>query len=230
MEQQKDLSERKQDPGRLPWPLVFIALAGLGLSAVFILFSFSDQLSNTDDAVTSAGNLTGPITVSGDTSAFTTDPLPDPRAGSVTGDGRAAVGQPAPDFTLPTLDGDTVSLSDYIGQPVLINFWATWCAPCRVEMPELVRAYNEHQDEGFAILSVNLTNQDAIADVRAFVEEFDMSFPILLDETGAVSDEVYRLLGLPMSVFVDREGRIERIYIGLMTADQIDTFVSEILE
>ena len=230
MEQQKDLSERKQNPGRFPWPLVFIALAGLGLSAVFILFSFSDQLSNTDDAVTSAGNLTGPITVSGDTSAFTTDPLPDPRTGSVTGDGRAAVGRPAPDFTLPTLEGDAVSLSDYRGRPVLMNFWATWCAPCRLEMPELVRAYNTHQAEGFVVLAVDLTDQDSIDDVRAFVEEFDMTFPVLLDETGAVYNELYRLLGLPMSVFVDREGRIERIYIGLMTADQIDTFVSEFLE
>jgi hypothetical protein len=80
------------------------------------------------------------------------------------------------------------------------------------------------------VLAVDLTDQDSIDDVRAFVEEFDMTFPVLLDETGAVYNELYRLLGLPMSVFVDREGRIERIYIGLMTADQIDTFVSEILE
>lgn len=227
MEQQEEIVKLHQDTARFPWSLLFIALGGMGLSAFFIFMSFN-PFTSAGEAPVPGGNLPVPTPVVD--SAFTTSPLSDPRAGSVTGDGQAVVGELAPNFTLPTLDNDLVSLRDYIGQPVLINFWATWCAPCRIEMPELVRAYEEHQGEGFVILAVDLAHQDSIDDVRTFAEEFQMSFPVLLDETGNVSGEMYRLLGLPMSVFIDREGRIERIYVGLMTAEQIDTFVGEILE
>lgn len=229
MEKQNDLSESHEDTIRFPWPLLVFVLGGLGISVVFIIFSFTDLLSGAGESPSVALSVTTEAAIVGDGSAFTTGPLPDPRAGSVADSGQAAVGQPAPDFTLPTLGGDTVSLSDYRGRPVLMNFWATWCAPCRQEMPELVRAYNEHQDEGFVVLAVDLTDQDSLEDVRAFVAEFEMPFPVLLDETGAVYNELYRLLGLPMSVFVDQEGVITRIHIGIMTSQQVDEFVEEIL-
>lgn len=140
------------------------------------------------------------------------------------------VGQPAPGFTLMSLEGDEVSLADYQGQPVLINFWASWCPPCRLEMPDLVAAYEAHQDKGFVILAIDLTFQDSIEDVAMFVEEFDMTFPVLLDQDGTVTNEQYRLLGLPMSVFVNREGIVTRLHIGAMTADQVDDFVNELIE
>jgi len=139
-------------------------------------------------------------------------------------------GQPAPDFRLKTLDGGEVSLSQFRGQPVLINFWASWCPPCRLEMPDLVRAYEAHKAEGFVILGIDLTFQDSISDVQAFVQEFGMTFPVLLDETGEVTTEVYRLRGLPMSIFVGRTGIVSRVHIGAMTAGQIDEFVGEILD
>lgn len=229
MEKQNDLSKSQEETFRFPWSLLFVMLGGLGLSTIFILFSFTDLLSDGGESPASISTVPAETAIVGDGSPFTTDPQPDPRAGSVADSGRAAVGQPAPDFTLPTLEGDAVSLSDYRGHPVLMNFWATWCAPCRLEMPELVRAYNTHQDEGFMVLAVNLTDQDSLDDVRAFVEEFDITFPVLLDETGAVYNELYRLLGLPMSVFVDRDGVIARIHIGIMTDQQVDEFVEEIL-
>ena len=140
------------------------------------------------------------------------------------------VGVLAPDFTLKTLDGGEVSLSQFRGRPVLINFWATWCGPCRLEMPELVRAYEAHKADGFVILGIDLTFQDSIPDVQAFVQEFNMTFPVLLDETGEVGLDRYQLLGLPMSVFVDRDGIITRIHIGAMTGEQIEELVGEILE
>jgi len=139
-------------------------------------------------------------------------------------------GAPAPDFTLKTLDGGEVTLSDLRGRPVLINFWASWCVPCRVEMPELVRAYEENKEAGFVILGINLTFQDSLTEVKAFVQEFGVTFPVLLDETGKVTDDLYRLRGLPLSVFVNREGVITRLHLGAMTREQIDEFIGEILK
>ncbi len=143
--------------------------------------------------------------------------------------GPLTVGQPAPDFTLKTLAGDEITLSDLRGQSVLINFWASWCGPCRREMPEMLRVYEKYKEEGFTILAVNLTHQDALPEVEAFVEEFQMPFPVPLDETGEVTTDLYRLRGIPTSVFVDRAGVVQRVYIGAMSGDQLDQFVAEIL-
>jgi peroxiredoxin len=148
----------------------------------------------------------------------------------IVGNGLAAqVGGTAPDFTLETLDGEQVTLSHFRGQPVVMNFWASWCGPCRAEMPELVRIYEEKQAAGLVILAINLTHTDSIPAVEAFVDEFRLPFPVLLDDKGVVTD-LYVLRGLPMSVFIDREGMIQHIQIGLMSGEQVDTFVGEILD
>lgn len=139
-------------------------------------------------------------------------------------------GQPAPDFTLKTLDGSTVTLSKLQGQPVLINFWASWCTPCRAEMPELVRAYEAHKGDGFVVLAINMTFQDSLPEAQAFAKEFHMPFPVLLDDTGAVARDAYRVPVLPMSFFIDRKGVIVHRQIGAMNGKQIDTFVGEILK
>lgn len=139
------------------------------------------------------------------------------------------VGRQATDFTLPTLDGLDVSLSQFRGQPVLINFWASWCLPCRDEMPELVRSYKAHRAEGLMILGVNLTYSDSLPDIQAFASEFNITFPILLDEDGMVTQKLYPILGLPTSIFINRDGSIARVQIGKMTGRQIDNYVAEIL-
>ena len=140
------------------------------------------------------------------------------------------VDTPAFDFTLSTLDGAEVSLSQFYGQPVLINFWASWCLPCREEMPELVRSYEDHKAEGLMILGVNLTYSDTLPDAQAFASEFNITFPILLDKDGAVAERLYRIPGVPTSIFVNRDGMIERIQVGVMTARQIDQYIAEILK
>jgi peroxiredoxin len=117
----------------------------------------------------------------------------------------------APDFELETLSGRTIALSELRGQVVLINFWATWCPPCRAEMPAIQQVYEQYRDQGFEVLAVNLQEQDA--QMSAFVEERGLTFPILPDRDGSVS-LVYRVTSIPTTFFVDRSGIIQEIIVG----------------
>lgn len=136
----------------------------------------------------------------------------------------------APDFSLETLEGNAITLSELQGQAVLINLWASWCGPCRQEMPAMERMYQEYADQGFTILAVNATNQDSIGNAQAFVDEHDLNFPILLDRDGRVSD-MYNLLALPSSFFVDRNGVIQEVVIGGPMAEALlRTRIENLLE
>jgi len=134
----------------------------------------------------------------------------------------------APEFTLKTLDGGEVSLADFAGRPVLVNFWASWCGPCRAEMSSIIDAYLTHQGKGLEVLAINLTFQDAVADAQAFVNEFRMPFPVLLDERADAST-AYALFGLPTSVFIDAGGIIRVVHSGPMTRGLIEQYLAEIL-
>ena len=123
------------------------------------------------------------------------------------------IGFVAPDFTLDTLEGEMITLSELRGQPVLINLWASWCPPCRAEMPALDTVYRKYREAGFVVLAVNTTFQDSEADARAFAQNFGLTFPILLDRDGATSRR-YQLQALPTSFFVERDGTIRDIVIG----------------
>lgn len=201
------------------WWAVGLLLGGLALGLGLGWLMFRPDLGG------SPGNPAVATSANSGTPLFTTLPAPV----SVNSAPAPVAGAPAPDFALKTLDGSEVSLSQFRGQPVLINFWASWCPPCRLEMPDLVRAYEAHKAEGFVVLGVNLTFQDSLPDVQAFVDEFNMTFPVLLDEAGEVTENLYRLRGLPLSVFVNREGVITRVHLGAMTASQIDDYVGELL-
>lgn len=137
-------------------------------------------------------------------------------------------GHPAPDFTLQTLDGQRVSLSDFQGRPVIVNFWATWCGPCRIEMPHLQESYTAHQGDEVVVLGVNLTSLDDPGAIPGFVDEFKLTFPIVLDETGAVRS-TYQLLGQPASVFIDRDGIIHEYFQGPINQQFIEETLAEIL-
>ena len=119
----------------------------------------------------------------------------------------------APDFSLQTPSGETFTLSDLRGQPVLINFWASWCPPCRSEMPAMQRVYNDFNEKGFTVLAINVTNSDSLDEAIAFAQLHKLTFPILLDHDGSI-DRTYRVRSLPTSFFVDGEGEIREVVVG----------------
>jgi cytochrome c biogenesis protein CcmG, thiol:disulfide interchange protein DsbE len=119
----------------------------------------------------------------------------------------------APDFSLLNLQGETITLSELRGRPVLINLWATWCPPCRAEMPDMQTIFEAYHEQGFLILAINATYQDSAAATASFVEEYGLTFPILMDTSGEVSRQ-YQMRALPTSFFVDREGIIQEVVVG----------------
>jgi len=119
----------------------------------------------------------------------------------------------APDFTLDLLGGGQVSLSELRGSVLMINLWASWCPPCRAEMPAIQNAYEDYHDRGFEVLAINTTYQDQEEAAQAFVNEFGLTFPVLLDRTGSVANR-YLLRALPTTFFVDRDGVIQDVVIG----------------
>ncbi len=136
-------------------------------------------------------------------------------------------GHPAPVFELQTLDGDIVTLADFKGKPVLINFWATWCGPCRAEMPEFQQAAVDNSDD-LVVIGINNTANDTPELVNDFVDELGITFLILLDESGDTA-ETYRVLGLPMTVFVDRNGVVNEVFTGPLNKAYIEAKIPELL-
>jgi peroxiredoxin len=128
------------------------------------------------------------------------------------------VGNVAPDFQLQTLAGETVKLSDYKGQRVMLNFWATWCPPCRAEMPDMEKFY---QKKGVAILAVNLTETEAtMQDIHDFVDEFGVTFPILLDKKIEVAT-TYQIGPIPTSYMIDSDGIIRYKTLGALNYEMM---------
>jgi cytochrome c biogenesis protein CcmG/thiol:disulfide interchange protein DsbE len=145
--------------------------------------------------------------------------IPSQQGGAANPDVAPREGYLAPDFTLDDLAGVKASLSDFRGRPVMINFWASWCPPCRAEMPDIVAAYGQHKDKGFVVLGIN--EGESVEYVRPFADDFKMTFPVLLDKDGKVAD-LYRVRGLPTSFFVDRNGVIVSIFYGPMTGESLE--------
>jgi cytochrome c biogenesis protein CcmG, thiol:disulfide interchange protein DsbE len=134
------------------------------------------------------------------------------------------VGSPAPDFELAVLDGGRQRLSDLRGRVVLVNFWATWCDPCRLEMPDL-QARADRWSDRLTVLGVDFDEPEA--DVRSFRDELGLTFPLLLDP-GANVQELYRVVGYPTTVFVDAQGTVRAIHVGIMSPEQIDRYLAEL--
>jgi len=132
-------------------------------------------------------------------------------------------GQAAPNFRLMLDDGRHLSLHDLRGQPVLINFWATWCGPCRLEMPEIVSVATNNAD--LVVLAINV--QESMEQIQPFAEEFQMTLPVVRDTDGALRN-LYEVRGMPTSVFIDRDGKIFTIWAGMLTVDLLQEIVADL--
>ena len=139
------------------------------------------------------------------------------------------LGSAAPDFTLRSSTGKNLKLSEYRGQVVMINFWATWSAPCRQEMPHLNRLYEQYRKAGFMLLGVNIDDNPKVA--QAMVEQLGVRFPVLYDTSKQVSKR-YDVDAMPSTVIVDRDGKVQYLHRGYRsgTEQQYEAKVREILK
>lgn len=127
----------------------------------------------------------------------------------------------APDFSAQTLTGETVKLSDYRGKPVMLNFWATWCPPCRAEMPAIQEAYEQYQAQGFTVLAIN--NAEPASLVAPFAEQLGLAFPIVMD--GGTLQRMFGIQSYPTSVFIRPDGAISATHNGGLSASQLERYI-----
>ncbi|GAB4579430.1 MAG: hypothetical protein Fur0022_21680 [Anaerolineales bacterium] len=132
-------------------------------------------------------------------------------------------GNPAPEFALENLAGEQIALEDFRGKVVLLNFWATWCGPCRVEMPTLESRHQQYPEK-LAVVGIDF--DEPKENVAAFVKEFELTFTILLDPGGEIQN-AYRVRGYPTTVFLDEDGIVQIVHIGIMSETQLDAYLQE---
>lgn len=118
----------------------------------------------------------------------------------------------APGFELPTLSGGKINLKDYRGKVVFINFWATWCATCKVEMPSMQKVYDRFKDRGFEMLTISVDKEQEL--IQPFMEKYNLTFPVLLDPEEKIAKQVYKTTGVPETFIVSKNGVIVHKAIG----------------
>jgi len=137
-----------------------------------------------------------------------------------------AVEYPAPELVLTDLDGRLVTLRDYAGSVLLVNLWATWCPPCKAEMPTFEAFYQRHRGDGFVIIGINDGESREL--VAPFVGDYGLSFPIWLDEEYA-SEKAFKTINLPSSFVIDRAGTVRLVWIGAISGNVLEKYVSPII-
>jgi cytochrome c biogenesis protein CcmG, thiol:disulfide interchange protein DsbE len=134
---------------------------------------------------------------------------------------------PAPELTLMDTQGFSRSLADYRGQVVLVNLWATWCPPCKEEMPALQSFYGKYRQQGFVVIAIN--DGDPTADVLQFVKDYQLTFPVWLDPTYIATEKAFKTLSLPSSFVIDRTGTIQLQWVGGISLSMLEQHVSPLI-
>ncbi len=138
----------------------------------------------------------------------------------------ADIGQPAPDLRLPLVGGGELDLETYRGRPVVLNFWATWCEPCRAEMPVFERAQQQYRDQGLVVLGVDMQERDE--EIQAFLSQVGVTFPSMVDRTGEVTRQ-WRATGLPTTFLIDRAGIIRDVRVGPFTDEMLQERLTKLV-
>ena len=142
----------------------------------------------------------------------------------VTGrSGETRVGKPAPDVRLNAFDGSDFTLSEHIGSPIVLNFWASWCLPCRDEAPALKELWNRWHEEGLILIGIN--SQDGYEDALAFLTEYDVPYVNVIDTDGVASID-YGVVGLPVTMFIGKDGIVEHRYVGALRLEVVEPWVA----
>jgi cytochrome c biogenesis protein CcmG, thiol:disulfide interchange protein DsbE len=131
------------------------------------------------------------------------------------------IGEPAPDFESVSLDGESLSLAELRGQPVLLNLWATWCGPCRTETPFLQAIFEEHRERGLRVVGVTVDGAGSIRQIHSFLDEFGVTYDILHD-ARMESMDTFSVWGLPVTYLIDRDGRFRFIRLGPIDEEDAD--------
>jgi len=134
----------------------------------------------------------------------------------------------SPELTLTDIDGVTHSLADYRGQVVLVNLWATWCPPCKAEMPTLQTFHDKYLDKGFTVIAIN--DGDPTPDVLQFVDDYELTFPVWLDPTYTATEDAFKTMNLPSSYIIDREGTVRLSWVGEISNKMLEKYVTPIIK
>ena len=134
---------------------------------------------------------------------------------------------PAPELTLMSTQGISHSLADYRGQVVLVNLWATWCPPCKEEMPALQSFYDKYREQGFMVIAIN--DGDPTPDVLQFVKNYRLTFPVWLDPTYTATERAFKTLTLPSSYVIDRTGTIQLEWVGGIRLKALEQYVAPLI-
>ncbi len=188
-----------------------VIILGVALAAVAAFLLFSNQSGSGGTADTS--NIPDSLAVA-------------TLAGIKNSGAQPVQGKPAPNFGFRYPDGSSYTLADFRGQPVIVNFWATWCPPCRREMPGLVKAYETHKEDGLMIIEMDVA--EPAEAVAQFVQEYNMTMPVVLDRRQEVT-RLYRTDSFPTSFFIDKNGVIQARWIGYLPEDQLALNLEKIM-
>lgn len=209
---------------KIIWPLLIVLLFGISIYTVVDYNKNKSADSTITKEKTTKENNTTTNTDSTTEKDSTSDTDTSSDNDSSTDEG-ATDKIAALDFKLKDLDGKEVSLNDFKGKKVFLNFWASWCPPCKAEMPDIEKVYQETKDSDLVILAVNVGESRDTA--KSFLDDNNYNFAALLDSDQSVARQ-YNITGIPTSYFIDTEGNIVKTKIGPMTLEEMKSYISEL--